>query len=166
MEDNQQQLRAEMAAMIEKGVRFKIPKGGLVKLLSRKNKSYVFHIKEPYLYTLDRLSDISIQMGFDEELLQKNIGSETKLLTKRAAKLAAKYTAYAILQKRINISILGRFLTIWLYHKLKPSILLNLTLIITQISNMAGFINSIRLIEVQRKATMTPNLMEEENWKA
>lgn len=177
------QERNELNLLIDKGVTIELdvpsfvkPKGWLRRLF-RKRKKVIermeFRIQELTLTTLDLLSIEQIELAIDEQKMQTEEGvSEAKRLAKNHSLRMARIVAIAVLgqdyfipvskgnhmayrydEKRLNE------LTNIFYHNMKPSNLLECTMMITTMSNLGDFINSIRLMSAAR--TTMPILVEE-----
>lgn len=133
-----------------------------------------FKIQEPTLSTLDRISAEQIELNIDERIMSSDAGlSEAKKLTKDHCRRLAKIVALAVLGQDYVISIQEgsriRYdfddnrlseLTDLFFHNIKPSKLMQLTLLINTMSNLGDFTNSIRLMSGAR--TTMPIRIEEE----
>lgn len=165
--------QTELRKMIGEGVTFDVEithytrKPGFWGFFRRRDKvteTKVYTIKEPTLATLDRLSLLWLQMEIDETKL----GDDDYLRTARAlankeAKQLAEVVATAVLGEDYYIATFDgttyrrkedrkalRDLTRLFFHTLKPSELLTLAIIITNVSNLGDFVNSIRKPPPQR----------------
>jgi len=147
----------ESRILIEKGVQFKVKKQSLLKYLS-KNQERNFIIQQPFLGTLDLISELFLKINFDEELIKANPLSESKLLVSKTAKICSLVVAISVLNNRILIKLFSKILASYFLWRLKPSDLFNIALIINQINNYGDFTNSIRLMSIIR--TTAPNLIE------
>ncbi len=162
--------RDELNLMIQKGVRFSVSRkvykrapGPLGFLLPRRPETITetFVIQEPTLNTLDRLTEIWVQMDIPEGELTAG-GYKTLAAAKRVAhkntRRMARIVAIAVLGEDYYYTIQdanGRIrqktddkeldrLTDLFAHGIKPSDLLGLTQTVTSVSNLGDFIASMR----------------------
>lgn len=177
-----EQERAELNALIGLGYEFSIerdiPKAkkylfGLVKKYTCSKERETFRIGEPTLGTLDRLSREWVELAMDEERMKSADGmSYAKEMVARHARRCAKIVALAVIGSEYEIPTVVRGvvryrrdtkrleeLTDLFFRTVKPSSLYKLVVMISAISNLGDFVNSIRLMSPQR--TSTPNLIEE-----
>lgn len=165
--------QTELRKMIGEGVNFDVDityyrrKPGIWGYFKKRDKvkeKKVYTIQEPTLATLDRLSLIWLKMEIDETKL----GDDDYLRTARAlankeAKQLAEVVATAVLGEDYYIATFDgttyrrkedrkalRDLTRLFFHTLKPSELLTLAIIITNVSNLGDFVNSMRLMSAAR----------------
>lgn len=173
-----QQEQAELRHIINHGLDFEAevtvmrrPGGFLGRLRPRRavREKRAYHIDEPTLATLDRLSALWVDMAIDETRLgQGDYLSTAKRLAGQEARKLARVVAVAVLGERLytlpghreDTRELDR-LTAEFFHALKPSELLNLGIAITTLSNLGDFINSIRLMSATRTTDPETNLIEE-----
>lgn len=168
--------REELNILVKQGVRFSITykvrrrNKGLKGLFQRPQVKTVkedFEIQEPTLSVLDRLSAIWVEMGLDESQLSAG-GMETLAEAKRIAKdnagRMARIIAIAVLGEDYHVTEIGangrvkRYnddkelerLTALFFHCIKPSKLVGLSEIVTSVSNLGDFINSMRLMSGAR----------------
>lgn len=173
----------ELRKMIGEGVKFDVDityyrrKPGFLGFFRRREKvkeKKVYTIQEPTLATLDRLSLLWLQMEIDETKL----GDDDYLRTARAlankeAKKLAEVVATAVLGEDYYIATFDgvtyrrkedrkalRDLSRLFFHTLKPSELLTLAIIVTNVSNLGDFVNSIRLMSATRTSEPGANLIE------
>lgn len=149
--------RNELDILIDRGMYFTVPMRSLLKYFS-KTKERTLIIRAPFVHTQDRLSREFIDMDFSEEALQANPLGESKRLVAKNALRFARIVAIAILNRRWKINLLGPLLAHYLADRITSAKLLQIVLIINQISNTGDFINSIRLTFASR--TTIPALME------
>lgn len=167
--------REELNILVKQGIRFSITrkvrrrKRGLKGLFQRPQVDTVkedFVIQEPTLSVLDRLSAIWVEMGVDKDL--SGGGTEVLAAAKRTvkdnAKRMARIIAIAVLGEDYHITEIGANgrvkhynddkeldrLTALFAHTIKPSKLVGLAEIVTSISNLGDFINSMRLMSGAR----------------
>lgn len=167
--------REELNLLIRRGVKFEVTtkvaqrrkglKGFFMKPeIIEKTSSYEIH--EPTLSVLDRLSEIWLQMAVDEDALQESsvILSEAKRMAYENAERMARIIAIAVLGEDYHITEVNRFgqirkynndkelnrLTYLFKHTIKPSKLYSLSTMITNISNLGDFLNSMRLMSGAR----------------
>lgn len=137
----------------------------------------VYTIKEPTLATLDRLSLLWLQMEIDETKLGDDdyLRTARALANKEAAKLA-KVVAVAVLGEDYYIATFDgvtyrrkedkkalRDLTRLFFHTLKPSELLTLAIIVTNVSNLGDFVNSMRLMSATRTSDPATTRIEQQD---
>lgn len=168
----------ELRLMIQEGVTFDVEithcqrKPGLFGVFRKKERvteKKVFKIKEPTLSTLDRLSTLWLQMEIDETKLKEAdyLNAAKKLANKEAHRLA-EVVAIAVLgedyyittekngvYKRTEDREALNNLTSLFMHSVKPSDLFTLAVLITNVSNLGDFINSIRLMSATRTSDPT-----------
>lgn len=162
--------RDELNLMIQNGVRFSVSRkvyrrapGPLGFLLPRRAETVTetFVIQEPTLNTLDRLTEISIQMEVPEAELSEG-GQKTLAAAKRTAnqntRRMARIIAIAVLGEDYYYTIQDRNgrirekrddktldrLTDLFAHTIKPSVLVELAKTVTSVSNLGDFIGSMR----------------------
>lgn len=167
--------REELNILVKQGIRFSITrkvrrrKRGLKGLFQRPQVDTVkedFVIQEPTLSVLDRLSAIWVEMGVDKDL--SGGGTEVLAAAKRTVKdnanRMARIIAIAVLGEDYHITEIGANgrvkhynddkeldrLTALFAHTIKPSKLVGLAEIVTSISNLGDFINSMRLMSGAR----------------
>jgi len=177
LEDLQRE-QNELRQMIQTGVTFDVTVtylkrkpglAGFFKKRERVKEKKIFTIEEPTLSTLDRLSGIWLQLEIDEAKMNDNeYLNVAKQLAAKNAKLLARMVAIAVLgedfytvrehagtfQRRENKKK-TKELTSLFYHAVKPSELFTLAVLITNVSNLGDFINSIRLMSATRTSDPT-----------
>lgn len=189
--DNNQKLenltreQSELRQMINSGVTFDVDvtyrkrKPGLLGFLRKREtikEKKVFLIAEPTLSTLDRLSALWLEMTIDETKLNDTdyLSAAKKLAAKEAKKLA-EMVAVAVLgedyydvtskgeyfMRKPNEKRLARLASLF-EHTVTPSQLLTLAILITNVSNLGDFINSIRLMSATRTSDPMTNLIEQQ----
>lgn len=159
--------------MIGEGVTFDVEithhrkKPGFWGFFRRREKvteTKVYTIKEPTLATLDRLSLLWLRMEIDETKLgDDDYLRSARTLANKEAKQLAEVVATAVLGEDFYIATFDgttyrqkedrkalRDLTLLFFHTLKPSELLTLAIIITNVSNLGDFVNSMRLMSATR----------------
>lgn len=176
--------QSELRLMIQEGITFDVDvtytrrKPGLFGWFRKREKiteKKVFKIEEPTLATLDRLSAIWLKMNIDEAKLQESdYLAQAKQLAAREARNLAEVVAVAVLgedrytltdkggyyKRTENTKELKRF-TSFFFHTVKPSELFTLAVLITNVSNLGDFINSIRLMSAARTSDPT-HLIEQQ----
>lgn len=178
--------QTELRKMIGEGVNFDVEithyqrKPGIRGFFSKREKvteTKVYTIQEPTLATLDRLSLLWLQMEIDETKL----GDDDYLRTARAlankeAKKLAEVVATAVLGEDFYIATFDgttyrrkedhkalRDLTRLFFHTLKPSELLTLAIVITNVSNLGDFVNSMRLMSATRTSEPGATRIEQQD---
>ncbi len=149
--------RREANILIEKGVKFKTKKVSFLKYFS-KEKERTFVIQQPFLGTLDILSELFLSINFDEKQIEENPLTASKELVSKSAKKCALVIAVAVLNSKWLIILFSKILANYFLWRIKPSDLINIAFIINQVNNYGDFTNSIRLMSVIRMTT--PNLIE------
>ncbi len=166
--------REQLNLLIKRGVKFEV-----VTKIHKRNKGLKgffqkpeileettsYEIYEPTLSVLDRLCDIWLDMALDEEALKEgSVILEAKKTTKQNAKKMARIIAIAVLGEDYHITEItptGKVkrynddkelnrLTNVFFHAIKPSKLALLTTTVTNVSNLADFITSMRLMSGAR----------------
>jgi len=168
--------REELNLLVQRGVKFdismKVKKRvkGLPGFLGKKEiteKTETFEIHEPTLSVLDRISDVALDMVINDDELcdgsQEFITRARKIVKGNSEKLA-RVIAIAVLgedyhineisksgkiKRLINEEELNR-LTDLFFHSIKPSKLSALASTVTNISNFADFLVSMRLLSGAR----------------
>lgn len=166
--------REQLNLLIKRGVKFDV----IIKIRKRKKgfKGFfqkpevleevtTYEIHEPTLSVLDRLCDIWLDMALDEVALKEGeVIVEAKKTAKQNAKKMARVIAIAVLGEDYHITEITRTgkvkkynddkelnrLTNIFFHAIKPSKLALLTTTVTNISNLADFITSMRLMSGAR----------------
>lgn len=179
-----EQEQNELRLMIEEGVTFDVTlkhkrrKPGFWGLFKRREtvtENRVFKIQEPTLATLDRLSAIWVQLEIDEaRLTDEDYLKTAKNVAANGTRKLAEIVAIAVLgedyyiatdkggyfTRKEDTKALKR-LTDTFFHALKPSELFTLAVLITNVSNLGDFINSIRLMSATRTSDPT-HLIEQQ----
>ena len=177
--------QTELRKMIGEGVTFDVEithrrrKPGFWGYFRRREKvteTKVYTIQEPTLATLDRLSLLWLQMEIDETKLGDDdyLRTARALASKEAAKLA-EVVAVAVLGEDYYIATYDgttyrrkedkkalRDLTRLFFHTLKPSELLTLAIIVTNVSNLGDFVNSMRLMSAARTSDPEATRIEQQ----
>jgi hypothetical protein len=173
--------KREIDLLIEKGVNFEVDqvsyrklKGfwGFFKSRAKVNEKVKYTIYEPTLSTLDRLAAEQLELNINENVLSSDDAlGEAKRMSSQQTKRMSRILAIAVLGqeyvKPIHIGPYFKYvydekklnrLTEIFFTNIKPSKLLQLTVLINSISNLSDFINSIRLMSAVR--TTMPDLIE------
>lgn len=176
----------ELRKMIGEGVTFDVDithyrrKPGLLGFFRKREKvteKKVYVIQEPTLATLDRLSLLWLQMEIDETKLNDDDYLRTaRTLANKEAKQLAEVVATAVLGEDYYIATFDgttyrrkedrktlRDLTRLFFHTLKPSELLTLAIIITNVSNLGDFVNSMRLMSATRTSEPGTTRIEQQD---
>ena len=172
--DNIELEREQLNLLIKRGVKFEV----VTKIRKRKKgfKSFFqkpeiseettsYEIQEPTLSVLDRLCDVWLDMAIDEEALREGaVIVEAKQITKKNTEKMARIIAISVLGEDYHITEVSRTgkirkytddkelnrLTKVFFHSIKPSKLARLATTITNVSNLADFIASMRLMSGAR----------------
>lgn len=158
----------EAEELIERGVRFTVPKKSILKYFGSKERA--FKIRSPYAGVLDRITEQALRIGFDDMALrqiseadEKNNTMETLKETKRITGEAllplCRMIAYAVLDTRWAIDLFGEMLARYFFWRMDGRKIFQLSVIINQMCDYTNFMNSIRLMSAIR--TTAPNLVEE-----
>ncbi|MDR2652264.1 MAG: hypothetical protein LBC68_08120 [Prevotellaceae bacterium] len=167
--------RKELNALIERGVKFNVTiktrksTKGIKGLFGKKDiveKTIEYEIHEPTLSTLDRISDIALDIIIVENDFknENDIIAKARQLSKKNAKRLAHVIAIAVLGEDCYVTELSKSgaikrhgndkeinkLTDLFFHTIKPSKLIALANVVTNISNFPDFISSMRLISGAR----------------
>ncbi|OQA66929.1 MAG: hypothetical protein BWY38_01639 [Ignavibacteria bacterium ADurb.Bin266] len=178
-----EQEKSELNALINKGVHFEVIDTefkeekiffGIFKKRIPVKVNKKFKIEEPTLGTLDRLSSEWIEFAIDEASLKSDdTMQKARTIVKNQALRCAKVIAIAVLGSDYLIPKWSKngivkyvedkkqleYLTNLFARTIKPSSLYQLTILINAMSNLGDFLNSIRLMLIDR-STM-PNRIEE-----
>jgi len=144
--------------MKEKGTEIKaidtlLQNGIIVDIGKRK-----FTISQSYLGTIFTISHIAITMGIDEEKIKDNPIGESRDIAVSHAKKMARIVAIAILNNKWKIRLFESVLANFLFWKLTPGELRNISETVMTLNNMGDFMNSIRLISGRRMTEPKKNL--------
>ena len=174
----------ELNILIDKGFNFDVERTIFVRqngLLGYFKKRYPkteklnFTIKEPTLSILDLMSSEQIGLKIDESVMSSESGvQEAKKMSGEYGQKLAKIIAIAVLgqdyikTKKNGSGFSYKYdnkrldeLTELFFINIKPSKLLQLTVLVNTMSNLADFTNSIRLMSAAR--TTMPIRIEENN---
>ena len=180
-----EQERAELNTLINKGVTFEVKDTefevkrrffGLFRQYKSKDIVRTFKIEEMTLATLDRIAAESVEIAIDEEKLRSAGIDSIKMARTIAHKHStrcARIIAIAVLGEDLFIAKPGKGgntrwiedtkklddLTSMFRRKIKPSILYKLYVLVNAMENLGDFMNSIRLILLER--TTMPIRIEE-----
>ena len=186
MEEKQklEQERAELNTLINKGVSFEVKDieyevkkkfFGLIRKRTPKEVVRKFTIEEPTLSTLDRLSAEWIEFAFDEQDLKSSESMKAaRTMAHNQSVRCARIVAIAVLGEDRLIPKPGKGGTRWIEdserieeltslfaRSIRPSKLYQLYVLINAMCNLGDFLNSIRLMSMER--TTMPNRIEESN---
>ena len=175
--------RQELNLLINRGVNFDVERTvykripgiiGFFKPRVKTTETLKFNIQEPTLSTLDRLSAEQIELVIDEAVMQSDNGvAQARKMVNQHCKRLARIVAIAALgqdyMQTVQAGGIVRYipdhkkldqLTEIFYKNIKPSKLLQLTILVNTMSNLGDFTNSIRLMSAAR--TTIPIRIEEE----
>lgn len=168
--------REELNRLVKRGVKFDILYTRLVRskgirgFFQRKHREDVvetYEVHEPTLAVLDRLSDVWLDLHFNEDILDaggKDTLTEAKKIANDNANKLARVVAIAVLGEDYHVIEVGvggkvrRYnddkeldrLTELFFHTIQPSKLLTIANAILNISNLGDFIGSMRLMSGAR----------------
>lgn len=168
--------REELNLLVKRGVKFDILYTRLVRskgirgFFQRKRREDVvetYEVHEPTLAVLDRLSDVWLDLHFNEDILDaggKDTLTEAKKIANDNANKLARVVAIAVLGEDYHVIEVGvggkvrRYnddkeldrLTELFFHTIQPSKLLTIANAILNISNLGDFIGSMRLMSGAR----------------
>ena len=168
--------REELNLLIKNGVKFDIAytiqkrKEGMRGYFQKREKLEVkesYEIQEPTLSVLDRLSSIWLDMNVDEDTLSAGGTAtlvEAKQIVAQNCERMARIIAIAVLGEDYHVTevnvkgCIRRYnddkeldrLTELFYYTIKPSKLVNISNIVTRMSNLGDFIGSMRLMSGAR----------------
>lgn len=134
----------------------------------------VYTIQEPTLATLDRLSALWLQIEIDETKLGDDDYLRTaRTLANKEARRLAEIVAIAVMgEDYYDVTFNGttcrrserkaelRDLTSLFFHTVKPSQLLTLAILITNVSNLGDFVNTMRLMCATRTSEQEATRIE------
>lgn len=178
--------QAELRQLIGQGVTFDVKikhrrrKPGFLGFFRKREEveeTKVYTIKEPTLATLDRLSALWLQMAIDETKLNDEDYLRTaKTLANKEAKKLAEVVAVAVMgEDYYTVTLDGtrtqrkerkadlRALTSLFFHTITPSQLLTLAILISNVSNLGDFVNSMRLMCATRTSEAETTRIEQQD---
>jgi hypothetical protein len=139
----------ELEILLDKGMIFKVGKK-------------TFHIKQPFLGTLDYLSEQFIKLDINKAQLiadsPQEVFEEQKRILRPNVVICARIVALAVLNSRWKIKFLTWFYTKYFLWRITPSTLAKLTNMVLKASNLPDFTNSIILMSINR--TTAPAVIE------
>jgi hypothetical protein len=173
--------KRELDIIIGRGVSFEVEqtyfkrRPGLFGIFQKRIKvseTVKYTIKEPTLAVLDHISAQQVELGIDEKNVESYGTNEAKKLAAKHSKRMARILAIAVLGEDYFMQVqkgnsfkyvtddkaLERLENIFLMN-VKPSKLIQLSLLISTMENLGDFMNSIRLMSASR--TMMPIRIEE-----
>jgi hypothetical protein len=177
--DSIKQEKRELDLLLQKGVEFEVEQTyykrlGYFRAPVKVTKKVKYKIQEPTLAVLDRMAAEQIDLVIDEGIMISEAGiNEAKKLAAKHARRLARIVAIAVMGEEYTRPVahgsgykyvcdekgLNR-LTDTFLNCIKPSKLLQLTILINTISNLGDFTNSIRLMSAAR--TTMPSRIEED----
>lgn len=173
--------KRELDIIIGRGVSFEVEqkyykrKPGFFGIFQKRinvTETVKYTIKEPTLAVLDHISSQQVELSIEEKNIDSYGTNEAKRLAAKHSKRMARIIAIAVLGEDYFMQVqkgnsfkyvtddkaLERLENIFLMN-VKPSKLLQLTLLISTMENLGDFTNSIRLMSASR--TMMPIRIEE-----
>lgn len=175
--------RRELGILIKDGYEFQIDVDeveiekrlfGLMRKRKIVKRKKTFRIEEPTLGTLDRMSAEWINLAIDESKMKSDSSlNYAQSTVYKHNKRCAKIVAIAVIGSEYEIPVASKFgairykqdlerlerLTELFMRTIKPSDLYNIIVMISVVSNIADFVNSIRLMSAER--TTAPDLIED-----
>lgn len=148
--------RAALNTLLDKGLEFETGRKFFGKVL--KPRKWI--ISQPYLGTMDHLTDLFLQMNFDEELIRIDPMQEGRQLAYKNSRIMAKVVAISVLNSYWGIKLFSGLLARYFAWKITPSKLFQLAMIINTITNVGDFTNSIRLLSLVRTTAPKADLIE------
>ena len=150
--------RRTYAALINNGLDFNVESRSIF----GKRKVKTFRIRQLFLGTMDLVSSVFAKLEINEEELEKDPIAEGRRLEHLYAKEMARIVAYAYLNGKWKIKLLGRYYTNYFLWKVTPTKLYQLAIVINTLSNTPDFVNSIRLLSIVRTAAPKADRIEKE----
>lgn len=102
-------------------------------------------IRQPYLGTLYRISLLYLSMDIADDELERIDKMNPSRLFVQHGKTLARIAAQAILNNRIWGKVLGGVFARYIYWKVSPLMLLNITRALVALSGTEAFTNTIKL---------------------
>jgi hypothetical protein len=175
MEDNEKLDELKRRELERRELNLLVSAGHCFDVVSEGRKR-TFEIHEPTAWVLDCLSALWLEMDMDEEVLKDNevYLTESKRLVNENAFRMARVVAVAVAGDTYSFNPGVRWvrrlfhrakverLTRLFYHTLRPSKLLELSYYILAISNIADFLNSMRLLSGARTTIPIKNRIEKQ----
>lgn len=157
--------------MADHGITYQVPRGKLIGIIKRKPLEFTLrHLKWG---TQIEMAKHSLEMNIEDVLKDETnpelLVAKFKGIISHSSKPLSLYLATAILNDKGLIPLRKKVLAKRLIWSLTPKQMLDLTMVILSLSNMADFMNSIRLsggLRVtipQEKETDKPNLSPEDH---
>jgi hypothetical protein len=178
--------REELNLLVQRGLKFDVTikarkrVSGVKGFFGKKEtaeETQTFEIHEPTLSILDRISDVALDMVINSDELKdggEEVITKAKELVKDNSERLARLVAIAVLgeeyhiteitksgkiTRRNNDKELDRLADLF-FHTLKPSALVGLASVVTNISNLGDFIASMRLLSGTRTTQPRKNRIE------
>lgn len=138
-------------AILEKGVRVKLPAPFLLRLVFIRNISLV--LRQPGAGTLLHVARLSLQSGFNIDSLNKGEINEVHRMIEAHAKTMAKICAVLFLNGKWKIRLFARPFANWLMWKLTARKMAEIALLAVVYGGYQDFTTTIRLIATGRITT-------------
>jgi hypothetical protein len=144
--------------LLHTGAEIKIYKRSVLRFIGKKERTITIH--QSFLGTLYEISRLALQMNFDESKVQSDPWYESKVLAEKHARTVSTVLAIAILNSKWKIRLFKKLLANYLYWHLTPENLFKIVIVVSELNNVADFINSIRSVRgwriTQPKSEMSP----------
>lgn len=140
--DKIQQLAAD--TLLERGVRFPIPAPFLLRAFGKKNVSITIH--QPKMGTLIAISKGYLDLGIDTTGIDDGDLRAAHELIAKHGKGICKVLAVSLLNGRLKIKLFSGILGRWLFWKLSAEKINRLFILITLLSGVKDFCDTIRLL--------------------
>lgn len=175
--------RKELERLTNRGMAFEVSrtlsvkrkgwKGAILGLREKVSETTTYTIEEPVLSTLDRLACEQLELEINEGVFNSDTAvAEARKLAKKHAERMARIVAIAVLGSDYMVQVKTKSgvkyvpddkslqdLTLVFFHNIKPTKLARLVTLITTMSGLGDFCNSIRSMSASR--TTMPDRIEE-----
>lgn len=143
--------------LLDKGIKVEVTSPLWLRAFGKRSIKMV--IRQPYLGTLYRVSELFLSMGIDDAELEKiNEGNAHQLFTKHGRTLAA-IAAQALLNGYWMGKLFGGMMARKLFWRLTPSQLLTIAHVMVTIGGTSAFTNTIRFVGAMKMTS--PNLSQQ-----
>jgi len=140
--------------LLDRGIEVRVTAPLCLRAFGKKTVGFV--LRQPYLGTLYRVSELYLSMEISEEALQSLDAENIHfLLTRHGGKLA-NIVAQAMINSYMGGKLFGGMLAAWLRWRLTPAQLVSAAYTIIALSGTEAFTNTIRLVRTMK--VTAPNL--------